>query len=95
MLTTIPYSLLTLEPVNQKLEEKATSLAKASITDASAEAGIAQEETTHFLVDRWATMNLGRTLLTGVASIVGVWAAVERMNVASFKLGTGANRMGN
>jgi hypothetical protein len=39
-------------------------------------------------------MNLGRTVLTGVASLVGMWAAVSRLNVTAFKLASGADRMG-
>jgi hypothetical protein len=99
LLSTIPYSLLTLEPINQKLESKASSLAKASISDASAEAGIAKEENTHYLVDRWATFNLGRTVLSGAAAILATWATVSRGEVVGLRwvdvaVSSGADRMG-
>lgn len=92
----MPYTLLVGEPINQKLEEKAEDLASASLTDAAAEAGIAKEETVHVLVDRWATMNLGRTILTGLAALTATWAAVDRLEVtgATFGLASGADRMG-
>lgn len=43
-----------------------------------AEIGVQTEETVHYLVDRKATVNLGRTILTGAASLVGVWGVLER-----------------
>jgi len=97
LLTSIPYTFLFGEPIIQKLEDKAKSLASTSVTDTAAEAGVAQEDTVHSLVDRWATMNLGRTVLTGLAALTATWAAVDRMEVlpATAKLATGANRMGN
>ncbi|KAI6803032.1 hypothetical protein KC327_g15774 [Hortaea werneckii] len=58
LLTCIPYTFIVGEPINQKLEKKAKELGSTSLTDAAAEAGVAQEETVHQLVDRWATMNL-------------------------------------
>ncbi|RMY34874.1 hypothetical protein D0866_04988, partial [Hortaea werneckii] len=96
LLTCIPYTFIVGEPINQKLEKKAKDLSSASLTDAAAEAGVAQEETVHQLVDRWATMNLGRTLLTGIAAIAATWAAVDRLEVvpAAARLAGGADRMG-
>ncbi|SMR50786.1 unnamed protein product [Zymoseptoria tritici ST99CH_1A5] len=95
LLSLIPYSIFLFEPVNQKLEAKAQSLAKASLTDASAEAGVAKEETTHGLVDQWATINLGRAVIAGISAVTAVWAAVDRTDVvpATLKFGSGANRM--
>ncbi|KAI7160800.1 hypothetical protein KC349_g3296 [Hortaea werneckii] len=96
LLTCIPYTFIVGEPINQKLEKKAKDLSSASLTDVAAEAGVAQEETVHQLVDRWATMNLGRTLLTGIAAIAATWAAVDRLEVvpAAARLAGGADRMG-
>lgn len=70
----IPYSYFALEPVNKKLEVLATPA-----VDPMAEHGPRKDETPHYLVDRWATMNLGRTVLTGLAAVLGVWAAVDRL----------------
>jgi hypothetical protein len=92
---TVPYSLAVLEPVTQKLEEKAGSLAKASLTDTAAEAGVGKEETTHFLVDRWATVNLGRSVITGVAAVCATVAAVGHYGSVGFEMKMGAGRMGN
>ncbi|KAI7684383.1 hypothetical protein KC322_g13448, partial [Hortaea werneckii] len=96
LLTCIPYTFIVGEPINQKLEKKAKDLSSASLTDAAAEAGVAQEETVHQLVDRWATMNLGRTLLTGIAALAATWAAVDRLEVvpAAARLAGGADRLG-
>jgi hypothetical protein len=95
LLSLIPYSIFLFEPVNQKLEAKAQSLAQASLTDASAEAGVAKEETTHALVDQWATINLGRVVIAGISALAAVWAAVDRTEVvpATLRFSSGANRM--
>lgn len=72
---TIPYSYLFLEPINKKLE------AKAKLVDTTAEHGIKKEETAHYTVDQWATVNLGRTALTGVAGLLAMWAALDKLQV--------------
>lgn len=97
LLALIPASLVLLEPINQKLEYRTKSLAGAALTDTSAEAGLKKEETVHALVDKWATINLGRALVATTSAVLAVWAAVERAEVvpATTRLATGANRMGN
>lgn len=92
----MPYTFLLGEPVNKKLEEKERNLASASLTDASAEAGISKEETVHSLVDKWATINLGRVAVATVSAVLATWAAVARTEVvpAVARFATGANRMG-
>lgn len=92
----MPYTFLLGEPINKKLEDKERSLASASLTDASAEAGISKEETVHSLVDKWATINLGRFAVAAVSAALATWAAVDRSEVvpAVTRLTTGANRMG-
>ena len=62
-----------LEPVNKKLEV----ISSPATVDARAEHGPRKDETAHYLVDRWGTMNLGRTGLTGLASLLAAWAVVE------------------
>ena len=95
LMAIIPYSYSILEPTTQKLEAKARSIGGRTLDgNASAETNLKREETMHYLVDRWATINLGRTVLSGVAAIVATWAAVERLNVAKFRVTTGAHRMG-
>ena len=89
--------MLLLHPITEKLSRKAHSLASASFTDTAIESGIAKEETTHALVDQWATVNLGRTVLSALAAVTATWAAVDRLEVvpAVTRLAGGAGRMGN
>ena len=72
LILSIPYSAYFLAPVNEKLEAKASSLELGSM----AEVGLEREQTTHWLVDRWATLNLGRAVIVGMAGLVGTWAAL-------------------
>lgn len=92
----VPYTLLLGEPLIKALQDKEHNLAGVSITDASAEAGIAKEETVHALVDKWATMNFGRFVVSAVAAALATWASIDRAEVvpAATRLATGANRMG-
>lgn len=82
--------------VNQKLQEKASSLANASLTDAAVESGVAEGETAHALLDKWATLNLGRSLLPLIGSLAAAWAIVDKYEVLGLgaSLRTGADRMG-
>ncbi|OJD36361.1 uncharacterized protein BKCO1_12000172 [Diplodia corticola] len=82
----IPYSFLFLHPTDKALQAKAESFASASIADTAAEAGIAKEETTHALVDKWATANLGRAVLGFIASSCAVWATLGRVDVIRYRL---------
>ncbi|KAI5370324.1 hypothetical protein Slin14017_G012030 [Septoria linicola] len=93
LLSLIPYTFLFSEPVNRKLQDKAQTL-KA---ETSSEAGVKQEDTVHGLVDQWATINLGRFVVSAIAAGAAIWAAVDRTDIvpATARLATGANRMGN
>jgi Domain of unknown function (DUF1772) len=76
--------------------DKAESMAATSLEDTSAEAGVAKEETTHALVDRWGTLNLARAVVPLVASVLGAWATLNPVEVVGFEfLGvtTGAERI--
>lgn len=92
----VPYTFLLGEPLNKQLESKERNLASASITDASAEAGVSKEETTHSLVEKWAAQSFGRFVISAVAAVAATWAAIDRAEVvpATARLATGANRMG-
>ncbi|KXT02818.1 hypothetical protein AC578_5368 [Pseudocercospora eumusae] len=96
LLSLVPYTYLLGEPINQKLEKKAQSLASVAITDAQAESGVSKEETTHALVDKWATINLGRAVISAASTAIAIWAAVDRTEVvpATARLAAGANRLG-
>lgn len=92
----IPYTILLLKPINSKLLTKANSLASTAITDAAAEAGVAEEETAHVLVDKWATLHLGRALLAATAAVSATWASLPAIGVIGFDkigLAAGANRL--
>lgn len=86
-----------MKPTNEKLLEKERSLAATSLEDKAVEAGIAKSETTHALLDKWATLNLARALIVGVGAICTAWAAVDKKEFAGFKsfaFHTGADRLG-
>jgi hypothetical protein len=82
--------------INSKLQEKAASLANASLTDTAVESGVAQGETAHELLDKWATLNLGRSFLPLLGTLLAGWAIVDKFEVLGLGavLKTGANRMG-
>ncbi|KAK3723568.1 hypothetical protein LTR37_001820 [Vermiconidia calcicola] len=85
LLANILFNYLFLEPINQKLERKAAALPRNLEADG---------ETVHYLVDRWATINLLRVAGTGVAAVMACWASVERLRVGGFRVVSGAERMG-
>ena len=61
------------------------------------EAGVAQDETVHALIDRWATLNLARAVLVGAGALCAVLAALNKREIVGFKdigLASGANRLG-
>jgi hypothetical protein len=87
----ILFTKFIMEPVNDKLMEKAQSL-----QDKSVEAGAASDENVHALLDKWATLNLARAAITGLGSLLAIWAALDKREAAgasSFSFTTGANRI--
>ncbi|KAF2772927.1 hypothetical protein EJ03DRAFT_387272 [Teratosphaeria nubilosa] len=92
----IPYSFFLLEPLNRRLLKKASDLASASLTDAEVEANVSRDDSVHALVDKWAVVNLGRTILSGVAAIAATWAALDRLEAVPVvaRVVEGADRMG-
>ncbi|KAF2200729.1 hypothetical protein GQ43DRAFT_441288 [Delitschia confertaspora ATCC 74209] len=73
----VPYTLVVMAPTNKGLYSKASSLASTDLSDKSAETSIEREETVHALLDKWATLNLGRALVTLVGTAAAMWAAVN------------------
>jgi len=68
-----------------------------SLEDKAVEAGVAEEETTHALIDRWGVLNLARAGLIAVGVVCTVVAALDKREVVGFRglgLGSGANRLG-
>lgn len=82
--------------VNSKLQDKASSLANASLTDTAVESGVAQGETAHQLLDKWATLNAFRSLLPLFGTLAAGWAIVDKFEVLGLGavIKTGADRMG-
>ena len=75
--TTIPYTRLVIGPINRKLVEKSDALLTTSLVDTSAEVGVAREDTIHALVDKWASLNLVRAILSGAAAFFAAWATLN------------------
>jgi Domain of unknown function (DUF1772) len=69
----VPYTLLIMQPTNRKLESKEKETRSLAVTDTIVEAGLG-EETAHALVDKWATMNIGRAALLSLAAVLAAWA---------------------
>lgn len=91
--------MLFLKPINEILLAKAQSLDKdpdATSLFGTPGEGRASNQSVHELVDRWATVNLGRALLSGIGAVLAVWAAVDRVEVVGASLGSrsGADRLG-
>jgi len=77
----IPYTILLMGPLNAKLVAKAESMSKTSITDTAAEIGVTKDETVHALVDKWATLNLFRAIITGIAAMSATWGSLRSVEV--------------
>lgn len=92
----VPFTFAFIVPVNNKLIEKMNSLSSASLEDKAVEANVAEGETTHALLDKWATLNLARAALIAGGAICAALAASDKREIVGFKevgLASGANRM--
>ncbi|TID20765.1 DUF1772-domain-containing protein [Venturia nashicola] len=75
LLSQFPYSELLLGPYNRRLSAKAKSMATTALDDVQAEANMSPGDTVHELVDRWASLYLGKALLifgAGVSVLYGL-----------------------
>jgi hypothetical protein len=64
-------------PTNKKLIRKEEEMRSLKDGDYEvAHVGL-DEENAHALIDRWATLNLGRVVMVVAASIVGIWTSVS------------------
>jgi hypothetical protein len=91
-----PFTIAFIKPVNDKLIEKMNSLSSASLGDEAVEKGVAEGETTHALLDKWATLNLVRAVFLVAGTLCATVAAVDkRENIAlrGVGLASGADRM--
>jgi hypothetical protein len=92
----VPFTFAFIRPINNKLIEKKNSMASASLDDKAVEAGVAEGETTHALIDKWATLNLVRTVFLAAGALCVSLAAVDKREAVGFSsvgFGTSANRM--
>jgi hypothetical protein len=53
----MPFTILLMKPINDKLMEKAQSLMSSSLEDKGVEAGVASGENVHALIDKWAALD--------------------------------------
>jgi hypothetical protein len=100
----VPFTLLAMTPTNRELLKRADSATSTVIDEAAAavETDTAKgdgnkEESTHALIDRWASLNLVRGLISGAAAVLALWASlpapVDVVAVESFEFVSGANRL--
>jgi hypothetical protein len=92
----VPFTVVFIGSTNAKLDQKLEDFASIALEDRTAEKGVKREETTHVLIDRWATLNLARAGIIALASAFGVWAALDSREAFTFgkiALSSGANRM--
>jgi hypothetical protein len=76
LLSQLPYSAIVLGPYNRRLSSKADSLAGTALDDVFAEANMSPGDTVHELVDRWATLYLGKALLVVAAGISAMYGTL-------------------
>lgn len=95
--TIIPYTRFFVTPLDQKIANKAYTLAYTSLEDQNAEAGVPKEETVHEMVKKWAGLHAVRAVMAGTAAVCAAWASlnpVEVVGLEHISLMSGANRLG-
>ncbi|KAH6633714.1 hypothetical protein C7974DRAFT_177096 [Boeremia exigua] len=93
----VPFTFAFIVPLNKKLEARMRQLESTSLEDKAVEAGVAEAETTHALIDRWGVLNLARAGLIAAGVLCTVVAALDKREVVGFSsvgLASGANRLG-
>ena len=80
MSSAVPYTFIFIRPSNEKLEQRVRSLASAAVPDGAVETR-ANEETTHALVDKWATLHMGRSVMSITATLCAAFAVLSKVNV--------------
>lgn len=72
----VPYTIAVMLPTNNKLMAKAEETSSLKAEDKLVEVGLGGESA-HQLVDRWATLNLGRAIMLAAAAALATWTALE------------------
>ncbi|KAK8114667.1 hypothetical protein PG999_006736 [Apiospora kogelbergensis] len=76
-LSVMPWTIGLMAPINVKLQRKVEEVQSLGAQEAEkSEAAVAEEETAHALVDRWALLNLYRGGAVLVSGCLGLYAAV-------------------
>ena len=65
-----------LASTNNKLLNKAEETSALKAEDKIVEVGLGGE-TAHQLVDNWATLNLGRSVMLAMAAMLSTWATLQ------------------
>ncbi|KAK0617965.1 hypothetical protein B0T17DRAFT_495184, partial [Bombardia bombarda] len=71
----VPYTLALMERTNRRLLKKTADAQGMRMSEELVEVG-PREEGAKYLVDRWATLNLGRAALSAVAAGVGLYVVL-------------------
>jgi hypothetical protein len=72
----VPVTIIVMAPTNKKLQRKEEETRSLQAGDEVVQVGLG-EENAHVLIDRWATLNLGRVVMLVAASLVGIWTSVR------------------
>jgi hypothetical protein len=92
----VPFTVLFIAPVNDKLIAKMHEMESTSLEDEAIEKGVAEGETTHALIDKWATLNVARAVFIAVGALCAAVAAGDKRESVAFGgigLQSGANRI--
>ena len=72
----IPYTLTAMASTNNKLANKAEETSALKAEDKIVEIGLGGESA-HQLLDKWATLNLGRAIMLATAAAISTWATLQ------------------
>lgn len=72
----VPWTMVVMAPTNKKLLDKAEETSSLAIDDKIVEVGLGGESA-HQLVDKWATLNLGRSIMLAVAAVLATWTTLN------------------
>lgn len=73
----VPYTLIFMKKVNNKLGRKAEESKGLSLDDRTVEVGLPKGESSKELLDSWATHNFVRGLFPLAGSLLGLWTAIS------------------
>lgn len=71
-----PFTLTAMASTNNKLLNKAEETSALKAEDKIVEVGLGGE-TAHQLLDKWATLNLGRAIMLATAAVLSTWATLR------------------